>query len=258
LSGSRLLVVNADDFGFTRDVNDGIIESHRNGIVTSTSLMATGAAFDHAVGLALQIPTLDVGCHLTLVEGHSLLPPHRALPSSPHVLAAAIALGRIRVYDECAVQVRKILDAGLRVSHLDTHKHMHLLPAVAAAVVRISQEFRIPWVRRPLPGPVFGPALGMFLARRGCRMTDRFAGFRLTGKLDTPALVAFIRRLGAGTTELMCHPGYLGEDLSAARTRLKQSREREVEALTSPLTQQAVQEAGVRLVSFRDLTRMVL
>jgi predicted glycoside hydrolase/deacetylase ChbG (UPF0249 family) len=253
LSRSRLLIVNADDFGFTRDVNQGILEAHRNGILTSTSLMAGGAAFEHAVQLARQNPALDVGCHLTLVGGTSLVPPCRALPPSIGQLAAAVALGRFPVYEECAAQLRRILDAGLRPTHLDTHKHAHILPPVAAAVARIAKEFRIRWVRRPLAVPVLGPWLGLLLAGRGCRLTEHFAGFRQTGKLDTPALVGIIRRLPEGTTELMCHPGCFGEELRAARTRLKESRQRELEALTSPLARQAVEEAGVRLVSFAQL-----
>ena len=78
---ARRLVVNADDFGFTRDVNDGIIEAHRNGILTATTLMANGDAFEHAVRLAHENPTLDTGCHLVLVQGNSVLPHIAPSPS---------------------------------------------------------------------------------------------------------------------------------------------------------------------------------
>jgi predicted glycoside hydrolase/deacetylase ChbG (UPF0249 family) len=86
-------------------------------------------------------------------------------------------------------------------------------------------------------------------------MTDHFLGFRLTGKLDCAALVALIRRLPEGSSELMCHPGFLRAELRAARTRLKESRLRELEALTSPAARQALEEAGVRLVNYRSLRR---
>ena len=141
------LVVNADDFGFTRDVNAGIVEAHRNGILTATTLMATGDAFDDAVRLAKETPSLDIGCHLVLVGAPGF-------PLTIPQLVRAVALGRIRIYDELVQQVRRIVDAGLSPTHLDTHKHTHLLPPVLEAVARISEEFRIPWVRRPFDFPL--------------------------------------------------------------------------------------------------------
>jgi chitin disaccharide deacetylase len=255
LSASKLLVVNADDFGFTPDVNDGILEAHRNGILTATTLMAGGAAFEHAVELARLNPSLDVGCHLTLIGGNSLLPPHNLLPVSVPQLVKSVVCRQIVVYDEFLAQVRRILDSGVSLTHLDTHKHTLMLPSVATAVARVSKEFHIPWVRRPLAVPVLGPLLSIRLARHGCRMTDHFLGYRLTGRLDCEALVALIRRLPEGSSELMCHPGFLRGELRAARTRLKESRQRELEALTSPAARQALEETGVRLVNYPSLRR---
>lgn len=257
---AKRLVVNADDFGFTRDVNQGIVEAHQNGILTATTLMATGAAFDDAARLAKEHPTLDIGCHLVLVG----VPP---FPATVPQLVRAVALGRIRIYDELAAQVRRIADAGLAPSHLDTHKHTHLLPPVLDAVARISEEFRIPWVRRPFDFPLQpgGPGLtnramrtmsGRFrtaLGRHGCRSTDWFAGFRITGRYHAGDLVALIRSLPEGVTEFMCHPGRCGEELRLARTRLKESREEELRALTAPEVRAALQENGVQLVNFREL-----
>jgi predicted glycoside hydrolase/deacetylase ChbG (UPF0249 family) len=260
----KTLVVNADDFGFTRDVNQGIIEAHRKGILTSTTLMATGAAFDDAVRLARETPSLDIGCHLVLVGE----PP---FPASVAKLAQAVALGRIQIYDELESQVRRILDAGLKPTHLDTHKHTHLLPPVLEAVARLAQEFRIPWVRRPFDFPIqaggaawmtraasrsFGIVRGRFhkvLTQHGCRFTDHFAGFRMTGKFGAPDLATLIRALPEGSTEFMCHPGLLGDELAAARTRLKASRVRELEALIAPEVRSALTESQVRLAGFSEL-----
>ena len=150
----KRLVVNADDFGFTPDVNEGIVEAHRDGILTSTTLMANGAAFDDAVRAAAAVPSLDIGCHLVLIRGRSLLAPSKALPASMSGLLAAIAAGQIRIYDELSAQVRKILAAGIAPTHLDTHKHTHLAPPVLDAVARISEEFGIVWVRRPFDLPI--------------------------------------------------------------------------------------------------------
>jgi len=261
---ARKLVVNADDFGFTRDVNAGIIAAHRNGILTATTLMATGQAFDDAVRLAREAPTLDVGCHLVLVGS----PP---FPPTVTALIAALARRGVRPYDELRAQVLKIVDAGVAPTHLDTHKHTHLLPPVLEAVARLSEEFRIPWVRRPFDFPmqargvpwtrrVVSRGLGFarrrfsrVLAAHRCRTTDHFAGFAITGNYDADELAALIRNLPEGSTEFMCHPGFCSDELRAARTRLKESRVKELEALTSPLVREALDSAGVRVLSYRDL-----
>lgn len=256
----RQLVVNADDFGFTRDVNAGIVEAHRNGILTATTLMATGEAFEDAVALARENPSLDIGCHLVLVQAPGL-------PQTIPQLVRAVALGRIRIHDELVKQVRRIMDAGISPTHLDTHKHTHLLPPVLEAVARISEEFRIPWVRRPFDFPLQPGGVGWknklmrltssrfrsALALRHCRSTDWFAGFRLTGRYRSGDLVELIRALPEGVTEFMCHPGRCGDELRSARTRLKESREEELRALTAPEVRTALAEAGVKLVSYRDL-----
>lgn len=245
----KRLLVNADDFGFTRDVNEGILEAHRNGILTATTLMATGSAFEHAVALARDAPQLDIGAHLVLVGAPGF-------PATPARLAAAVALGRIPIYDQLARQVQKILDAGIAVSHLDTHKHSHILPPVLDAVTRIAREFRIPWVRRPIPlrVPFVQAMLQRKLIRSGCRTTDHFAGYEMTGRYDAHDLATLIRKLPEGVTEFMCHPGICGAELRAAPTRLKDSRRIEMEALTSPEVRRALQEAAVTLTRYRDLT----
>ena len=270
----KLLVVNADDFGFTRDVNAGIAEGHRDGILTATTLMANGAAFEDAIRLARENPRLDVGCHLVLVQGESVANPGSPLPATLGGLLRALSLGRLPVYDELKAQVRRIVDAGLRPTHLDTHKHTHVLPPVLAAVARISQEFGIPWVRRPFDFPmragvaaiprqvrITSRLLGIprkrfdsVLAAHGCRTTDHFAGFRLTGRFRTPELASLIRQLPCGTVEFMCHPGHCGAELRAAATRLKESRESELQALMAIETRQALAEAGAKLVTYRELS----
>lgn len=268
---SKLLVVNADDFGFTHDVNEGILEAHRRGILTATTLMANGTAFEDAVRRAGEAPGLDIGVHLVLVSGRSVIDPERPLPATVAELIRAIAGRRIRVYEELAAQVRRVCDAGIRPTHLDTHKHTHLLPPVLEAVMRIAREFGIPWVRRPFDFPMTAAgaawsqraASAAFhlvrrrfsrrLAANGCRTTDSFAGFQITGCLRTEELVRLIAVLPEGLTELMTHPGRCTGELRAARTRLKESRERELEALTAAETRAALAEHGVKLARYRDL-----
>ncbi len=263
---SRRLIVNADDFGFTHDVNAGIIEAHCHGILTSTTLMATGRAFEDAVRLAEQHPGLDVGCHLVLVGGASLR--GHKLPESIPELLAALVRRRIQVMAEFESQLERLLTAGLRPTHLDTHKHTHLLPQVLEAVTQLGARYGIPWVRLPFDLPQSGHSgrrLLMALAsrlkaryrraleRRGCRAVDHFTGFRLTGVLDTKAMALLIRHLPVGTTELMCHPGRCGAELQSAQTRLKQSRETELAALKSVEVRRALQEAGIQLTTYKAL-----
>lgn len=263
-------MVNADDFGYTNDVNEGIVAAHRQGILTAATLMANGRAFDRAVELATQYPTLDIGCHLVLVGGQSLID-GREYPHSIRQLIPEIAAGKWKPFDELRAQVERILAAGLAPTHLDTHKHTHLLPSVLDAVARIGEEFRIPWVRRPFDFPLSGgpaplarrliskafgflrPRFHEVLTRHGCRTTDHFAGFELTGEFRTEDLIRLIEHLPEGSTEFMCHPGYCGEELRSAPTRLKESRERELAALTDPRVRDAVAANGVLLTRYGDL-----
>ena len=262
------LIVNADDFGFTRDVNEGIVEAHERGILTATTLMANGNAFGHAVELAQRAPSLDVGCHLVMVQGYSVLKPAVRLPATFRQLLSALAGREIRPVEEARAQVKKILDAGIRISHIDSHKHTHLLPPVMDAVLCVSQEFGIPWVRRPFDFELDAGVslqqqavtLGMRMLRpsftrklAGLRTTDHFTGFQKTGSLDTASLQTILERLPEGTTELMCHPGRHGSELARAATRLKQSRAVELAALTSLEAREVVARRRIRLISYRDL-----
>jgi len=264
-------VVNADDFGFTPDVNEGIVEAHRRGILTATTLMANGEAFDDAVRWAKETPSLDVGAHLVLAGGLSTLT-GKPLPQTVAKLASALVRGAIRPHEELRAQMRRILSAGLQPSHLDTHKHTHLLPPVLEAVARIGEEFDVRWVRQPfdfggssgaaplkrrLTARAMSAMRGRFrgaLARHGRRSTDHFTGFQLTGIFQARDLADLLRQLPEGSTELMCHPGYCREPLRGARTRLKESREQELAALVSAEVREAVERGGIEIARYADLS----
>ena len=189
-------------------------------------------------------------------------------------LAARLAWGwrAGAIEGEFAAQIEKIQAAGVPLSHLDTHKHAHLAPPVLEAVLRVARSHDIPWVRRPFDLPLttarasaawttrflngaIRPLRRRFsreLASFGCRATDHFAGFQVTGRFHTPELVKLIRALPEGLTEFMCHPGYCTEELLDTETRLKQSRQKELEALIAPEVGQAVAERGIEVVGFRE------
>jgi len=263
----KRLIVNADDFGFTHDVNAGIVEAHRKGILTATTLMANGDAFDDAVALARENPGLDIGCHLVLVQGNSVAEPGRELPRTVGELVGELMRRRFDPYEEAVAQVRKLVAAGIQPSHIDTHKHTHLLPPVLRAVAKVAREFRIQWVRRPFD---FGIDSSVRLQKRavsfamglmapnfantleGLHTTDYFAGFQITGTLDGGSLMSTLERLPEGLTEFMCHPGKLGVELRGAKTRLRESREIELRALTATATKELIERNGIQLVRYRD------
>jgi chitin disaccharide deacetylase len=267
----RSLVVNADDFGFSLDVNRGIVEAHTRGILTATTLMANGDRFEDAVSLARAHPSLDIGVHCVLVQGKSLATGHD-LPNTVGQLLAGLVQRRIDPYRELRPQVERILEAGIRPSHLDTHKHTHLYPSVLDAVARLSEEFQIPWVRRPFDFPLsatgvpFGLRITNFafqiarlrfhakLAKHGCRTTDHFAGFQLTGRFRAEQLITLFRSLPEGSTEFMCHPGFCTDELRCMPTRLKEAREQELQALVDPKVRAALAEQNIRLTNYAGLT----
>ena len=263
----KRLVVNADDFGFTSGVNEGILRSYLEGIVRSASLMANGAAFKQAVRIARRHPGLGVGCHLVLVQGESVARPGRELPSSLSGFVAAFP-SRAGMVGEFRAQIERLLRHGVRPTHLDTHKHLHLLPPVLEAVAEVADEYSIRWIRKPLdaafglqPGAraALAVATGLFrvpfeerLRRARCRTSDYFAGFSTTGSLTAGWLCRLLPALPDGLGEFVCHPGYCGPELMRAESRLKESREAEMSALCSPQVKRAAAGLGIELVSYRQ------
>jgi hopanoid biosynthesis associated protein HpnK len=161
----RQLIVNADDFGLTAGVNRAIVEAHRDGVVSSTTLMASGAAFNDAVESARALPKLSVGCHVVLTDGAPVSPPgavdtllaiRSAEPekfySSLSAFAARATLGgfdREQLVAEITAQIRKIQATGLEVTHLDSHKHAHIFPEILAAMLRAARICGVPAIRSP-------------------------------------------------------------------------------------------------------------
>ena len=285
----KRLIVNADDFGFTRGVNAGIVRAFKSGIVTSTTIMANGEAFEDAVSLARANPGLGVGCHLAVIGGLpvaspseilSLVDRNGALPATLTKLVIKIARGQVpteEIAREFRAQVLRVASSGIKITHLDSHKHSATHPRVMEALARVATEFGIKCVRNPFETVFAGrldsqptwaylkqfalsaaiaPAAIEFtrIAREhGLKTPDRFFGVKLTGLLDTAAIRSIMESLREGTTELMCHPGINDDDLAKAHTRLRQERERELEALSDPGLRELAQELGIELISYREL-----
>ena len=278
MSGVRL-IVNADDFGIAEAVNHGIADAFDRGIVTSTSLMATGGAFEHAVAVARSRPALAVGVHLVLTEHRPIIdaaavaslvgPDGRFAPHLKQLLRKQLR-GQIRLPEvrrELDAQIRRVREAGIAVSHLDGHQHAHVLPGVAQIVAELAAEHGIGAVRYPAerlrsymlrnrrhaPRLVEQTALSAFCALsplKRLRRSDDFVGFYFGGRLDEANLATVLDGLpNSGTIELMCHPG--GEDMQGdAGWQYSWAAERD--ALTSPRIRELVAARGMQLTSNRS------
>jgi hopanoid biosynthesis associated protein HpnK len=286
----KYLILNADDFGMTRGVNQAIVRAHRDGVLTSTTLMANGPAFDDAVNQIAANPKLGVGCHLVLVGGKCVAPrrdvPSLAdaqgnLPESLPLFVAKLSSGVIPVKEieiEIRAQIEKIRAAGIIPTHLDTHKHTHAHPRVMEALGKVAKELGISRVRKPVEnlhdswqtmqadekgfsmqivaaGAVRAVAPRFFaIARRyGLTFPEHFLGLAVTGQVSAAALRRMVDTLGDGSTEIMLHPGICDADLVQSGTRLREQRETELAALLDPGVRSALDERGIRLISYREL-----
>ena len=289
----RRLIVNADDFGFTAGVNRAIVEAHTHGIVTSSTLMAGGKAFEDAARWAQSVPRLSVGCHIVLIDGQPVLDA-KLLPSLTAVysggtrfrdglksfvvraLAGRLDAGEIEA--EASAQIRKLQSTGIRVSHLDSHKHTHLFPAVLQPLLRAARACGVSAIRNPF-GPrkplrsselLTRPGLWTRYAevqilrtlaanfrdsasRESFATPDGTLGIVVTGTLDEKLFRGIAAIMPEGTWEFVCHPGYNDDDLKSANTRLRASRETELRVLTMPEARQLLAQSGIDLISYRDL-----
>jgi predicted glycoside hydrolase/deacetylase ChbG (UPF0249 family) len=268
------LIINADDFGLSEGINRGIIEGFRAGAITSTSVMVGMPAFGDAVRLAHDAETLGVGLHFTLTAGKPLTRASSLIDdrsgdflSVPALVGRALA-GHVRsreVEDECAAQIAAARAAGLHLTHLDSHHHIHLLPGVRAAVRRVVDAERIPAVRRPaerivgvigwrrrLPERVLIGTLARYVNRTHWRVntSDYFVGSVLLGARHFHSLLLrVLDSLAAGTTELMVHPGYVPGPLPGNDSYTTQ-REIELQALTSSDVLARLRSGAIRLVNY--------
>ena len=278
---TRLLVINADDLGFAPGVNRGIVEAHEAGTLSSASMMVTTPAFGEAVDLVRsRVPRLGVGLHLNLIAGRPLATvPTLADPRTGAFyplgdLASRALTGRVDPADvrrECDAQLAALISAGIRPTHLDSHRHAHALPGVLAPVVASAIAAGVRTVRRPLDRPgttdpiASAKMLVLHAAWRGAvagvdaagrallARSPRFRGIALQGAPDVEArLLALLDRLPAAPTEIMLHPGY-DDAVLAAQDPYRSEREREVAALNGAAVRERLARGDLRLVSFAEL-----
>lgn len=259
----KRLIVNADDLGLSVPITDGILESHAHGIVTSASIMANGGAFEYAAAQSKQHPRLGIGLHLSLVE-EPWLTTGTPMAADYGSFAKSVYGGEIQpqqIEEELRAQLARCREHGLTLQHIDSHQHVHALPAVMRIVVRVAKEFEIPRVRVPLDSPFRTGAIGSsrFLGKTvlcllslqatntvrsaGLKACDRMTGLFESGSLNEARLLRILQHLHEGTTELMCHPGK--HDAKYAHWKFRW--EDEWKALTSPAVRSLIQSLRIQL-----------
>jgi hopanoid biosynthesis associated protein HpnK len=279
---ARAVIVTADDFGLSREVNAGIIRAHREGILTATSLMVAAAAREEAAALARENPELDVGLHLVVCRGHSALPPNRLagivdasgnFPESPVRAGMRYYFNReirARLRDEIRAQIELHLKLIGHLDHIDGHLNFHVHPVIAEILIDLCTEYRVRCIRLPRE-PVFTTLAlardhaarkiveaGIFraLSRRarrlvdthGMRSTDWLFGLHQSGHLTEAYVLGVIGRLAPGLTELYFHPAVnLGGEAPAIEAQ------REVSILTGAPVRAALEEQGIWLTNFAEL-----
>lgn len=271
---ARRLIVNADDFGGSSSINQAVIQAHRDGILTTASLMANEPAFEEAVAMAKENPRLGVGLHLTLSHGHSALAPEKIpglvnqrgeFSNQPEMTGLRYFMRhelREQLRQEILAQFQKFRGTGLSLDHVNGHLHFHLHPTVFRIVMEMADKFGIRHMRltrdpfwlnaRLSPGHwlycsthafiylcLAGNARGQ-LRRRGIRHTRRVFGLLQNARVDEPYITRLLPRLPEGDSELYSHPS------------LDQFKN-EFDALVSDRVKAAVKQYGIKLIRYQDL-----
>jgi hopanoid biosynthesis associated protein HpnK len=270
----RRLIVNADDFGRSKSINSAVIRAHREGILTTTSLMVNEPAFEHAVALARENPQLGVGLHLTFVCGHSALNAERipGLVNARNEFSDNPAQAGFRYFfqrslreqlrDELRLQFRRFFETGLPMDHVNGHLHLHLHPTIFKLLMNDAADLGIQrmrltfdpfWLNLRLASGNLGYKVlhtlvfqrlanraRPVLQRRGVSHTNAVFGLLQNARVDEAYVAALLNQLPPGDSELYSHPS------------LHEFRN-EFEALISPTVQERIQQLGIRLIRYQDL-----
>ncbi|MGP8089691.1 MAG: hopanoid biosynthesis-associated protein HpnK [Syntrophobacteraceae bacterium] len=282
----RRLIINGDDFGASREVNEAVILAHRRGILTSASLMVSGRAYEHAVMLAKENPRLAVGLHVTCADGRPVLSPSQiphvvgkngTFPSDPAKAGLQYFFcpsARKDLFNEIAAQFEKFSQSGLIFSHVDSHCHLHVHPVVLDAVVELSERYRIKRVRVPADSffsalPFLGSPLSAAgyalvfklltdrmkrkLRRRGFIFPQRVYGNLLTGSMSIEYVLSLLDNLPQGTNEIYFHPALPCSPSTCEASELQ--RFRELSILIDPSVSSKIERLGIIPSTYFDLEK---
>lgn len=280
------LIINADDFGASREINEAVILAYRTGILTSTSLMVSGRACAHAINLAKENPGLAVGLHVTCVDGHSVLPPSQiphitdkdgAFQSDPALAGLRYFFcrsARRELINEIAAQFDKFSKSGLDFSHIDSHCHIHVHPVVLDAIVEIAESFGIkrmrvpaddyftalPFLKSPFLSAGYALVFKILTARmkrklrgRGFIFPRRVYGNLLTGTMNLEYVLSLLAGLPPGVGEIYFHPALPPVQPILDADQLQ--RLREFCILTEPKTKSKIRRLGIIPSTYFDLEK---
>lgn len=287
----RKIIINADDFGLSNSINKGIMESVLKGVVTSASLMVNMSGFENALNIIKQSPSLDVGLHINLIRGNPISSAYRIESLTRKgsffgnvfnffikLYQKKINLNEVEL--ECREQIEKALRAGVNITHLDSEKHIHMLQPLLDIFIKIAKEYNITKIRflnelsyvshktfknrylfnknfyGILYHHIYASENKSALTAKGIKTTDFFYGMCETGNMVWTQYEYILRNLKNGSTEIMCHPGYIDEGCkvtSLLNDNLKYSREKELEALCGIKLKKLIQQSNVQLINFKEL-----
>lgn len=262
----KRLIVTADDAGLDPGMTAAAITAHRNGIVTACSVVANGLAIDDAVARLREVPSLETGAHLALVEERALTT-GQPMASGYRQFITLYLSGRISlgwIEQELRAQIEFLLAAKLPLSFVNSHQHLHALPRIFALVVRLADEYRIGYVRVPRERNVRGMSaralsvrslglLGAHASRRSPATdarNDATVGITDAGHLDTARLVRLLEDVAEGVTELVTHPG----TSVTSYAHWNYAWDRETAALCDPTVRRAIEARGIMLIRPSDLS----
>lgn len=241
------LIINADDFGLSKGTNYGIIEAHKNGVVRSTSIMAAMPGFDHAVELLKECPDLGCGVHMTLTAYKPLLKTHKTIVDEngyfykglrPNMKIEDLDLDE--VYNEFCAQIEKVKNAGIEITHLDSHHHIHTAPFLKTVMERILEKYKL---------PVRGGFLYDFKYGKIVQCAHFF--YEDTVSVETFTLNEE-RFKEYDVVDTMCHPAYL-DSFIMGTSSYNIKRIEELEVLTSSKLKKFFQESEVKVCNYREL-----
>ena len=276
----KYLIVSADDFGLTKSVNEGIAKARREGIVTSVNLFPSGEAFDDALRLAKELGLKEAGAHLALTETIPVTDPSR-IPTlvatdgrfygGRNQFLLRFILGMVdhdHIYTELKAQMDAVIGAGITITDLSSHEHIHMVPGILDVFVKLAKEYDIPAIRYPhkdISARPFGPdglyksfvlaffegGMARVLNQSSIRSPDHFRGFLDSANITEEALLGILDSLEEGTTELVCHPGFLGPEV-LDRYTFHANCETELFALTSRRVRKRMEDRGIQLMTYGE------
>lgn len=276
----KYLIVSADDFGLSRSLNEGIIKALREGIVTFLNIMPAGEAFDDALKLAREAKVEEIGAHLALTGTAPLTDP-RKIPSlvteegtfhkdhNRFFLNLFLRkIGREHIYIELKSQLDRLVETGLRLTNLSSHENIHMMPEILDIFVKLAGEYNIPSIRYPHKERLIPPlsikkiykslilaylenSMDKILKESGIAYTDNFLGFFDAGNLQEETVIRMLESLEEGTTELVCHPGFLSPEV-LDRCIFHLRCETDLASLTSRHVKKIIKEKDIELVTYRE------